>query len=168
MSEIDRTIEGVEHLFQTLTGRVPTDGETVHEPIPPEADPARYVEEQLGRLSSLLGDMREVEPVTPAVMVWETKTSYLAIVELPGVTRDAVTVTASAEGLIVEATASASRGAVPAGATLRYRERGFGPRRRRVTLPPDATLERVTARLADGLLVLEAPKATRPRSVEVQ
>jgi HSP20 family molecular chaperone IbpA len=168
MSEIDRTIQGVEQLYRSLTGHAPMNGETVHEVIPPEVDPARYVEEQLGRLMSLLGETPSGEAWTPALALWETSEAYLANLDLAGVSRDALRVSVTGQGILVEGTRSASRGALPTGASLRYRELPFGECRRLVAFPPDAKLDLVEAKLADGLLQLLVPRAATPRAIPVR
>jgi HSP20 family molecular chaperone IbpA len=168
MSEIDRTIEGVENLYEKLTGHPPANGESIHEPIPPEADPTRYVEEQLDRLMSLLGELREIESVSPALALYETRDTYLALVELAGAPRSAVKVTVMPEGILVEAPTVAPRELVPADALLRHRDGAVGPRRRLVPIPQDGALDRVSARLVEGLLVLNVPRLTKPHRVEVK
>lgn len=168
MSDIDRTIQGVEQLYRSLTGHPPTNGETIHEVIPPEVDPATYVEEQLGRLMALVGESHGAQSWSPAIAVWETEDAYLANLELAGVARDDLRVSVAGQGIVVEGARTATRGALPAGATLRYRELPFGTCRRFVPFPHDAKLDLVEAKLADGLLQLLVPRAATPRAVTVR
>jgi HSP20 family protein len=172
MNDIDRTIEGVEQLYRSLTGKAPGNGESPHEVIPPETDPTRYVEQQMDRLLSLLGTSpREHGPRaawTPPISLWEAEDAYVALVDLPGVSRDSVKVSVSGNGLLVQAARTAPNDEIGR-ARVRYQEHALGTCQRFVPLPADASLEQVEARMNDGSLTLRVPRtpAARGRSIEV-
>jgi len=168
MSEIDRTIEGVEQLYRSITGHPPENGETIHEVIPSATDPTRWVERQMDRLMSLLAATPEAESSSAPLGVWETPEQYYALVDLPGVSREALKVSVRGAEILVEATRTAFSGAIPDGAVVRYREQRIGSSRRLVALPPDANLEHVEAKLTDGVLLLRVPRAATPRAVSVK
>ncbi len=170
MNDIDRTIEGVEQLYRSLTGKAPGNGESPHEVIPPETDPTRYVEQQMDRLLSLLGSTQgssQRAAWTPPISLWEADDAYLALVDLPGVPRESVKVSVTGNGLLVQAARPAPRDEI-ARARVRYQEHALGSCQRFVPLPADAALEQVEARMSDGSLTLRVPRAAaRGRSVEV-
>ena len=169
MSEIDRTIEGVEQLYRSVTGHAPTSQPGLaHEAIPPEVDPTRWVEEQMGRLMSLLALTQESESVVPPLALWETVDSYVALLDLAGVQRESLKVSVVGQGVLVEGTRLSLADVVPEGALLRYREQRLGPCRRIVGLPPDARLDLLEAKLSEGVLLLRVPRVTEPRAVAVQ
>ncbi len=167
MTDIDRTIEGVEQLYRSLTGRPPGNGEAPHEMIPPEVDPARYLEKQMDRLLTLLGTARqEPRPWTPPLSLWEADDAYVAVVDLPGVPKESVKVSVAGQGLMIQAMRPERE--VAQGARIRYAEHPVGPCLRHVPLPADAALEQVEARVIDGSLLLRVPRtAARGQSIEV-
>lgn len=168
MSDIDRAIEGVEQLYRSLTGHPPGNGGGPYEVIPGDVDPARYVELQLERLTSVLGGTPAVEPWVPALAMWATHEAYFACLDVAGVAHEALSVGVTGQGILVEGTRTALKGMVPSGAQLIHREQGLGPCRRLVGFPADAVLAETEAKRIDGALLLRVPRIATRRDVSVQ
>jgi HSP20 family molecular chaperone IbpA len=94
---IDETIANIESLYSAVTGRTPPPTDRPYAPIPAEKDPGQHVEEQLARLSKLLGgagfDGHAAGAWTPRMSVWESDDEILVCLDVPGVTRDDLKVT---------------------------------------------------------------------------
>jgi HSP20 family protein len=158
---IGQAITQMERLYRTITGKNAPHGEGAYA-IPAEKDPGRHVEEQLDRLMNVMA-RTGVGPVpsawTPSLSVWEAEKELVFCLDLPGVTRDAVTV--QIEGNLL--TVSGER-PMPSydGARLRWSERPLGAFRRVVQLPPVARNAAPTAQVRDGLLEIRIPRETVP------
>lgn len=87
---IDETIERVEQLYAMLTGHRPPFRNGHGVPIPPEADPAAHVQDQLGRMVSALEQLVPVAPVQPRVAVWSRGGDIVITAEAPGIDREQV------------------------------------------------------------------------------
>ena len=96
----------------------------------------------------------------PAVETEETDDAYLVRAELPGMKRDDVDVELRGNELRItgEVTEETS------GQTLRHRRGKFAYR---TTLPADADAEKIDAQLADGILTVRLPKATKAQSRKI-
>ena len=86
---IDDTIEAVERLYTTLSGKRPSqNGRGV--PIPPEADPIVHVQEQLERMLSAV-DWLAPRPVpsqpafVPHAVAWVHENDPVVAIDVPGV-----------------------------------------------------------------------------------
>lgn len=169
---LDETIGRVERLYRTMTGRDVPPGETVYAPIPVERDPAEYVEEQMTRLLELLGSPdRAAAPApvfTPAVTVLDAGPEILIRMDLPGVTREQVEVTAHGNVLTVSGTRPAPP---PDSGTLRLAECPHGAFRRTLVLPGARSGAEPSARMKDGVLEIRIARDTSrsepPRAVPV-
>ena len=103
----------------------------------------------------------------PSADVIQTATSYVVLVDLPGVPRAAIDVLLEGSRLVVRGSRASGH---PAG-RCRSAERGAGAFERVFLLPSTTIGERVTATLADGVLRVEVPvgSAAAPgRRIEVQ
>ena len=174
--EIDTTIASVERLYRAVSGRTANGVETA--PIPPEKDVAKHVDEQVDKL---LGALTKVparaapvapRPVVPAwappVSIFSRKDEVIITVDLPGVSRDDVTVTATPLAVAVS-----GRRPIPfneAETRVNRAESPLGAFRREIPLPPDVSVTELTASLKDGVLELRAPRAAKPaaRSIDIQ
>src|SRR5689334_15318867 len=91
MTGIDDAIQQVERLYRTVTGKDAPATEPPYATIPPESDPTRYVEEQVERLMTALGQLPGTTPRmptwTPPLSVWENAREIAICIELPGVPR---------------------------------------------------------------------------------
>lgn len=83
---------------------------------------------------------------TPATDIFASETAWLLRVDLPGVSQDSLSVTA--DGEILTISTAAEEDAPP---------RWF----RRLSLPRDADVDAIAAKLADGVLSVEIPRVDR-------
>lgn len=112
---IQETIDRVEQLYSAITGRTPpvVDGNLSR--IPPETDPARFVEDQLARLLAMLDQRPAQTPQrtwTPEALAWQTESSLELAIAVPDVARDRIELWLDSGVLVV-------RGESPAGAFMR-------------------------------------------------
>ena len=173
-AQIEETITRIEQLYQSLTGRAAPRGEVPYAPIPAEKDPAEHVEKQLNQLLTLLGELGgEVRPLpltswTPAMSVWESHTEIRICLDLPGVPRDHVQVTAQGKILTIS-------GSRPAPKSEDYKlhssESAIGPFRRTVYIPGGMRETEPRAEILDGVLEIriqkESSQVTTPRAVRI-
>ncbi len=113
------------------------------------------------------------EPVAPAFLqpavdVYENEAELLLVADLPGVSRENVTIEVDAEQLLLEGRRKAAKEVDEAEEIAReFRPLDF---RRRFALPEGIDTEKITAQLASGILTVHLPKSAgvRPRKVEVK
>jgi len=94
--------------------------------------------------------------IAPLVDVYETPTSFVVEVELPGCAIKDITLTMCCSTLVVEAV---SRDQAPAGVNYICLERAAGRFCRAVEIPPTADLDQAKARYRRGLLTVEFPRS---------
>jgi len=102
----------------------------------------------------------------PAVNVWETSESLWAEMEVPGLQNDQLDVSVVDNELSIKVERpDASEDNV----TYHRRERPVGSFTRVVRLPVEVDASRVTAKMKNGVLTIELPKApsARPRKIPV-
>jgi HSP20 family molecular chaperone IbpA len=158
---LDETIEQVENLYQSVTGRdAPPTAAAPYAAIPPEKDPESYVGEQIERLLKSLTQFANrptgTTSWTPAIWMCQSTDKLLIHVDLPGVPREAVRVRVSNGAIQVTGTRTP-----PAMAGQRlpcYAERPFGVFQRVIPIPGDVAADQVRAQLKDGVLMLQVPK----------
>ncbi len=136
---IEQTIDRVEQLYATITGHTPPIIEGNGSRIPPETDPVRHVEDQLGRLLAALGQQLVPEtspraPWSPPMIAWQDDTGYELAIAMPGIARDQIELWLEPRALVV-------RGELPVGRVERA-----------VALPQSVDKSDITARLEAGLL----------------
>jgi HSP20 family protein len=102
---------------------------------------------------------------TPDIDVVELERSFVILVDVPGVPRESISVELDGTKLVVEGTKPARH---PEGGHVKVGERGTGPFRREFLLPCLVDGNAVTARLADGVLRIEVPRAQAHQSVKVE
>lgn len=167
MDRMESTIEALEDLHRSLTGRDPSPA-AADEPvarIPPAEDPIAYVESQLLRLKQRLGEVM-MPPRRPPMVLAEDDATFRAWVDLPGVDRDSLEVLGNGPMLEIRA-----RRTIPAPARrVRVHESMTGELRRVLVFPEPIAPERVHARLTDGVLEIRvlraAPIAARPMPMQ--
>lgn len=110
----------------------------------------------------------EPAPLRPAMDASETDTTYTLAFDLPGLTREQVSVTIVGQQVSVEA--AATEAAAPEGVRVLRRERRTPKFARRIELPVEVDADASQARFADGVLTLTLVKKqpTGPRVVAVQ
>lgn len=148
---IDETITRVEELFTMLVGKAPSTTSRV--PIPPEAEPVAHVEEQLGRLMSLV---EQIAPRATTEMVMWRPLAWLAreesggvaiAIDVPGVAASDVQIRVTPNAIVVS-----GRRARPQGVACS--EMLFGAFSRTFPLNARVASEQVSARLQDGVLTI--------------
>jgi HSP20 family protein len=102
---------------------------------------------------------------SPAVDVYETESSYVVEVEVPGLLREDVEVRADVRELTVRGERRARAPERPE--AFQRMERSYGAFQRAFRFERQVVPERVAADLRDGLLRIELPKATSARRVAV-
>ncbi|HXU46474.1 MAG TPA: Hsp20/alpha crystallin family protein [Thermoanaerobaculia bacterium] len=162
---IEQTIQSVESLYRAVTGKnpPPADDDTFA-PIPVEKNPGQFVEEQLDRLLSALEQQSAAAfewTWCPLLTVVETENELVVSLDLPGVERRDVQVTAEGNVLGVRGrrvTVEAVDGGQEKGRNVRLNERPTGAFFRRVLLSPAVRWGEPRARLADGVLEIRIGK----------
>jgi HSP20 family protein len=170
---IDETIANVENLYRTVTGRTPPHADRPYAPIPAEKDPGQHVEEQLNRLSKLLGaagfDGRTATAWTPRMSVWESDEEILVCLEVPGVTRDDLKVTT--RGNLINVTGLRRAPREREDYRLFVSEEPAGEFRRTLLVPGGVAAGEPRAELKDGVLEITVRREGGPgrgtRSIEV-
>jgi len=121
-----------------------------------------------GREPQARAAAERAQPFTvPPVDVFEDDHGITLLADLPGVSRDRLSVRVDGETLWLEATALT---AVPEGMELVYGEAEYPAYRRQFTLSRELDGSRIEANLNDGVLKLSIPKLeeAKPRRIEVR
>jgi len=169
---IDDTIGQVERLYRAMTGTDAGQVESAYAPIPAEKDPGQHVEEQLGRLLDLLGNVRlgpEAAPSwRPPLSVWESEGEILICLDVPGVKREQVDVICEGNTITV----SGERAREREGFRLRTSDGTLGRFRRTLMVPAGIKGAEPSAQIKDGALEIRIAKAvvenTSPRSLPIR
>lgn len=101
----------------------------------------------------------------PPCDVYQTPEAVVVVVELPGLTREEVEITVTAELLTV--TGRRVPTGLPPGTVAHRHERRFGPFERTIRLPCPVEAERSSARMEAGLLTVSLP-LRRPTQVSIR
>ena len=105
----------------------------------------------------------------PAVDVYETDDEVVVKAELPGANRDDISVTVEDDSIIIQGESKQEEEVDEEG--YYRRELRFGSFRRSVPLPTTVNPDEVSAKFADGVLTVRAPKAPAPeagKKVEIE
>ena len=104
----------------------------------------------------------------PPVNIWLGDNSVVVTAELPGVTRDVVSISLQDEVLTLEG--SRQPGVNPQEVKWHRRERAYGSFARTVQLPFRVDPEKVQARYQDGILEVELERleADRPKKIQIR
>lgn len=166
MLEIDEAIGHVENLYTAVTGQPVPKRDTPYAPIPPEVDPAAHVRLEVERLIAALQGIRPPQatapsipqPWTPAVSLFESPNDVLVCVDLPGVSREGMSVTIDHGVLVIEGQRALNqrREGEPPRVVA---EQPFGPFRRTVLLPSGLKTSDLNAQLKDGVLEVRIPRS---------
>jgi HSP20 family molecular chaperone IbpA len=166
---ISETIERIEHLYTTLTGRQPSDAHA-RAPIPPEAEPVVHVQAQLERMVSaleqlVLGSRTPEAAWVPRAAFWTDDTGVELVIDVPGVSRDdvqirveplAITVTGRRRAPWSRPPRGVAGGDVPVGAFVRS-----------FPLAAHVAPEQVRARLDGGVLTIRIHGGGRSEPTQV-
>lgn len=105
-------------------------------------------------------------PVLPPVDIFEDESGFTVLADLPGVSKERLTVRVDGESLVIEGAAEAPVGGEM---TLIYGEVLNPLYRRSFTLSRELDPSRIEAKMQSGVLHLTIPKAeeAKPRRIEV-
>jgi HSP20 family protein len=105
-------------------------------------------------------------PVLPPVDIFEDESGFTVLADLPGVSKERLTVRVDGESLVIEGAAEAPVGGEM---TLIYGEVLNPLYRRSFTLSRELDPSRIEAKMQSGVLRLNIPKAeeAKPRRIEV-
>lgn len=108
----------------------------------------------------------EREYVRPAVNIYETKEGYVLEAELPGVSKDGLSVSLEGNLLTLEGRRTPP---VLGDSELMYRESNDADFRRVFEMDPAIETAKISARLEQGILILTLPKAeaAKPHKITV-
>ena len=104
----------------------------------------------------------------PRINLTETEDALLVACELPGVGKEDVDIAVEHGVLTIRGEVKPVEGRTPE--NYHRRERATGPFERAVELPAKVDTEKVSAKLADGILEITLPKTPeeKPRTIEVK
>jgi HSP20 family protein len=113
------------------------------------------------------GDGRQAAFAIPPVDVYEDEGGITLLADLPGVTRENLSVRVEGDSLLIEGSVSTP---APQELELLHGEAQLGSYRRLFTLSRELDANSVEAQLKDGVLQLRIPKAeaAKPRRIEVR
>lgn len=97
----------------------------------------------------------KARPWEPAVDVYEDERTWIAVVDLPGVSEKDLLVEAAEGEIFIRGTRTPRE---PAGMKAVLRERSCGPFQRRLAMPREAVQDGVSAEFRDGVLTIRVPK----------
>jgi len=109
------------------------------------------------------GNGNRVTGFTPPIDVRETADEYLALIDLPGVKSDDVTIEVNDQVLTI----SGSRAPVETGET-QLAERPYGSFVRNLSLPKGVNSDEIKADYRDGVLELHIPKPAQVKPKKIQ
>jgi len=160
---IDSMLNHVERIYHSVTGHAPaeSDSDKPYANIPPEKDPGVHVAEQMERLLGMLGVSGEA-PLTarwaPPTTVSSKSSAFVIDLDLAGVQRDDVRLAVNNNLLSVEGERRSDSERGKNGA-VGWSEIPTGRFSRTLLLPPDSNAAAMTARMRDGMLTIEIPRA---------
>jgi len=109
----------------------------------------------------------QLRTVIPAADIYETQDAYVLALDMPGVSKETISLVIENGSLVVRAPAEARDGP---GAALMYREISGGVYQRSFTIGDGVDVDRVDARYKDGILNITMLKAeeAKPKQIEVE
>jgi HSP20 family protein len=113
------------------------------------------------------GDGRTAQAWVPAVDVWETEDALVYAFDLPGLSKDDISIELEEAALTVSAERKREH---EVSSDRQYRfERRFGTFARTISLPPGVGEEAISADYSDGVLEVRVakPEQTKPRRIEI-
>jgi len=135
------------------------------------AEEVEWLRQNMSRLYENLSGTRGQEPqagVFPLINVTQDRDHLYIRAELPGITAEALSITATDNHLAI-----AGQRTLPteeATASYHRREREAGAFSRTLSLPTEIAVDKVRARYSDGILTVVVPKAetAKPKQIKVQ
>ncbi|KAF9316948.1 hypothetical protein BG003_001386 [Podila horticola] len=119
------------------------------------------------RSSSGDNQLATMDLISPAVDVYETSNGWNIHVDLPGVQKEDIKITASDNAVTISAESKFSQDYTHD--NVRCQERRFGTYSRTVPLPDSVDRDKIDASFKDGVLNLVLPKGetTQPRKITI-
>jgi len=128
-----------------------------------------FAENIHGLMDDILEGVRSFTPVAsvryPRYDFVETPEAYLLVFDLPGVKRDAISVTTEGEDVVLSG--ERARPDWGESAAIRRSERPHGGFRRALRLPSDVRIDDIKARLEEGVLTVSLPRHTEANARKV-
>jgi len=160
--DVDKILSDVTALHEKLTGR-PYDGEA-EMPLPttPGVDPSNFLDQEYRYLMNLVSSGALRSPFSmpytwaPPVEVFETAKEYWVRIDLPGVTKDDLSVKAHGNVLRLEGERPFRR--VETDCEYLIMERAYGRFVKEIPLTETADAASAEARLTDGVLEVRIPR----------
>jgi HSP20 family protein len=157
MNSIEETIGRVEQLYAAITGHQPPDVNGGVRRIPPETDPGRHVEEQLGRLLAAVETRftpgAAPSPVwQPRTIAWQDELAYELAIDVPGVAREQIELRLEGPMLVVRGQRQPPWGDRDLPGVPDACEAPLGVFTRAFPLPERVEPARISARLEAGVL----------------
>jgi HSP20 family protein len=175
MFNIDEQTSKIERLYRELSGQEPKRSDRPVAPIPPDANPEQYVQENLQRLEVALRGMVgasqdiTVSTLTPRLAVFETEQEWRCVVEMPGVKKSDLSLQIN-QGVLRISAVRGLPGLTEQSSRPVYSELAPCRFERSLVIPPYVKFESVDARLENGILIVRCqkdPSALR-RDVKVE
>jgi len=101
----------------------------------------------------------------PALNVWEDGDNFFAEAEVPGLTMDDLDLQVMGRELTIKGERNRGDGE---SVTFHRQERGTGSFVRTLTLPAEVDVDKVNAKLHDGVLLLTLPKAAAAKARKIK
>ncbi|MFH1092362.1 MAG: Hsp20/alpha crystallin family protein [Pseudomonadota bacterium] len=118
----------------------------------------RIFTESVKRLKEMAEPEAE-KPWTLPVDIFELGDSFVLLAEVPGIPKDKITVEVQGGSLVIRGERPLAEGV--AGGSLFRSERYYGPFERTFNLPVNFSLERIQAKVSEGVLVIKIAKPNK-------
>jgi HSP20 family protein len=161
MLNVEQVIREVSGVYEALTGKPIGQART---DLPPEVDPSGHVETRYREFKTLVSAMgRTSQPqaqptaapsFAPAMDVIELEREVRCELDLPGVTRDRVSVSVVGEYVVIRGERADARAH---GGVVRVSERRTGAFQKVLALPPKARRDGIEASCREGVLTVVIP-----------
>jgi HSP20 family protein len=161
----DQVLTDVREVYEQLTGlpAPKVDVKKPRFPLPREVDPVAFVQSEINYLnlhlinSGISMRLSKSPSWTPLADIFETPKELVINLDLPGMTKDDVTVTQANNVLVVRGTRRFRRASDDA--QCHRSERVYGTFERTFPLPNYVRAEDPRLNLSDGILTITLPKA---------
>ena len=157
--DIDKTIEQVESLYQSVTGQALPKQDRVYAPLNPNENPQKQVERHIDLLLETLqasGLTQQPAMWNPPIAVWENEVEFLLRMDLPGVKKEDIDISIEGHLFTIRGVRR------PLLQEDKYRalnvEHVVGPFQRSIMLPANTTVTKLNSVVTDGVMEIRLPK----------